>query len=94
MRQAVEHDRFLLTFNRNHHIFNCMYKFTTIISKEGKWYIARCVELGVVTQGKTIEKVQKNIKEAVELYLENRPKSKTHLSKKAPLITTLELERV
>ena len=70
-----------------------MYKFTTIISQEGKWYIARCVELGVVTQGKTIEKAQENIKEAVELYLEDRLKLKRYLSKRAPLITTLELER-
>lgn len=68
-----------------------MYKFTTIITKEGKWYIARCVELGVVSQGKTIEESQKNLKEAVELYLENRPKSKKFLLKEAPLVTTLEL---
>lgn len=71
-----------------------MYKFTTIIFKEGKWYIARCVELGVTTQGKTVEEAQKNIKEAVELYLEDRPKAKQYLSKRAPFITTLELERV
>jgi len=49
------------------------YKFTTILIKEGKWYVARCVELGVVSQGKTIEDAQKNLKEAVELYLEDRP---------------------
>jgi predicted RNase H-like HicB family nuclease len=71
-----------------------MYKFTTIISKEGKWYVARCVELGVVSQGKTIEAAEKNIKEAVELFLENIPTSKRCLSTKAPLITTLELEHV
>jgi len=45
------------------------YKFTTIITQEGKWYVARCVELGVVSQGRTVEKAQENIKEAVELYL-------------------------
>ena len=71
-----------------------MYKFTTIISKEGKWYVARCVELGVVSQGKNIEAAEKNIKEAVELFLENTPTSKRYLSTKAPLITTLELEHV
>lgn len=71
-----------------------MYKFTTIITKEGKWHVARCIELGVVSQGKTIEEAQKNLKEAVELYLEDRPKSKKFLSKEAPLITTLELGRV
>ncbi len=45
------------------------YHFATVISKEQKWYVARCVELGVVSQGKTIEQAQKNLKEAVELYL-------------------------
>ena len=68
------------------------YKFTTIIIQEGKWFVARCVELGVVSQGKTVEQAQKNIKEAVELYLENQPKTKKYLSKKAPLITSFELE--
>jgi predicted RNase H-like HicB family nuclease len=68
------------------------YKFTTIIIQEGKWYVARCLELGVVSQGKTIEKAQENLKEAVELYLEDQPKTKKYLSKKAPLITSLELK--
>ena len=67
------------------------YKFTTIINKEDKWYVARCVELGVVSQGKTIEKAQENLKEAVELYLEDYPKSKKYFSKKSPLVTTLEI---
>ena len=52
------------------------YKFTTIIIQEGKWYVARCLELGVVSQGRTIEEAQKNLKEAVELYLEDQPRSK------------------
>jgi predicted RNase H-like HicB family nuclease len=46
-------------------------KFTATIVKEEKWYVAHCVELGVVTQGKTIEEAQVNLKEAVELYLES-----------------------
>jgi len=71
------------------------YKFTSVMVKENKWYVARCLELGVVSQGKNIEEAQKNLKEAVELYLENQPKAKTHLSKIAPLIiTTLELANV
>ena len=67
------------------------YKFTTIITKEGKWCVARCIELGVVSQGKTIEKAQENLKEAVELYLEDYPKDTQRFSKEAPLVTTLEL---
>ena len=46
-------------------------KFTAVINKEEKWYVAHCVELDVVSQGKTIEEAQTNLKEAVELYLES-----------------------
>lgn len=46
-------------------------RFTALIIKEEKWYVAHCVELGVVSQGKTIEEAQANLKEAVELYLES-----------------------
>ena len=46
-------------------------RFTAVITKEEKWFVAHCVELGVVTQGKTIEEAQVNLKEAVELYIES-----------------------
>jgi predicted RNase H-like HicB family nuclease len=46
-------------------------KFTAVITKEENWYVAHCVELGVVSQGETIEKSKANLKEAVELYLES-----------------------
>jgi len=46
-------------------------KFTAVITKEDNWHVAHCVELGVVSQGKTIEEAQVNLKEAVELYIES-----------------------
>lgn len=46
-------------------------KFTAIITKEEKFYVARCVELGVVSQGESMEKARDNLKEAVELYIES-----------------------
>ena len=69
------------------------YKFTTIINKEGKWYVAHCVELGVVTQGRTAKEAEENIKEAVALYLEGYPKMdiKKLLPGKPPVITRLEV---
>ncbi len=70
------------------------YKFTTIITQEGKWYVARCAELGVVSQGKNIEDAERNLKEAIELYLEDQPRLqvRNYLSQRAPLITTLEVQ--
>ena len=60
--------------------------------QEGKWFVARCAELGVVSQGKTIQEAQENLKEAVELYLEDQPKLKRRLPKQATWVTTFELE--
>lgn len=48
-----------------------MFDLTTIIHKEGAWFVARSVELGVVSQGKTAIAAKKNLKEVVELYLED-----------------------
>jgi len=46
-------------------------RFTAVINREGEWFVAHCVELGVVSQGKSIEEAQANLKEAVELYIES-----------------------
>jgi len=46
-------------------------KLNAVITKEDKWYVAHCVELDVVSQGKTIEEAEKNLREAVELYIES-----------------------
>ncbi|MSQ15618.1 MAG: type II toxin-antitoxin system HicB family antitoxin [Dehalococcoidia bacterium] len=46
-------------------------KFTAVITKEENWYVVHCLELGVVSQGETIEEAQSNLKETVELYIES-----------------------
>jgi predicted RNase H-like HicB family nuclease len=46
-------------------------QLNAVITKEENWYVARCVELGVVSQGKSIEEAKANLKEAVELSLES-----------------------
>ena len=43
---------------------------TAIIKKGEKQYIALCPEIDAVSQGYTIEEALKNLREAVELYLE------------------------
>ena len=68
------------------------YKFTASFVKEGKWYVAHAVELGVTSQGETLEDAQKNLREAVELYLEDEPSAKQALSKEPPLLATLEAQ--
>ncbi|MFZ1322292.1 MAG: type II toxin-antitoxin system HicB family antitoxin [Ignavibacteria bacterium] len=47
------------------------YKFSTVIEKDKFGYYAYCPELkGCHTQGETLEEVNFNIREAIELYLE------------------------
>ncbi|MFA6161126.1 MAG: type II toxin-antitoxin system HicB family antitoxin [Patescibacteria group bacterium] len=48
-------------------------KLTTTYQIEGGFYVAYCVELGVTSQGKTFEEAEKNLQEAVDLYLEDAP---------------------
>ncbi len=70
-----------------------MYKSTAIIQKEKKWFVARSLELGVTSQGKTIEEAKKNLQEAVELYLEDMPKSTGALTKESPLVPSIDVGR-
>ena len=44
--------------------------FTAIIRKGEKQFVALCPEVDVVSQGKTIEESLDNLREAVELYIE------------------------
>ena len=45
--------------------------FMISITKEDKFFISRCPELGVTSQGATRGEAQANIKEAIELYIES-----------------------
>jgi len=47
-----------------------MKSFTAIIKKGEEQFVSLCPELDVVSQGYTIEESLANLKEAVELYLE------------------------
>lgn len=51
-----------------------MVTLSAVIHKEEDMYVAECPEVGTVSQGKTVEKAIKNLKEATELYLEEFPK--------------------
>ncbi len=47
-----------------------MRSFTATIKKGEKQYVALCQEVDVVSQGYTVEEAINNLKEAVELYIE------------------------
>ena len=50
-----------------------MTTFTAIVQKDENMYVAKCPEVGTVSQGKTIEQAIANLREATELYLEEFP---------------------
>ena len=67
-------------------------KLTTTYHLEGKYYVAYCAELGVTSQGSTLESAEKNLREAVELYLEDIPKEELKRYKEHSLIRMLDFE--
>ncbi len=44
------------------------------ISKEGKYYTASAIGFFIVTQGKTLDELSKNIREAINLYFKDTSK--------------------
>ncbi|TCT15636.1 putative RNase H-like HicB family nuclease [Natranaerovirga pectinivora] len=51
------------------------FKFTVFVQKEDDWYVAKCLENNIASQGKTIEEALANLKEAVELFYEDEKPS-------------------
>ena len=43
-------------------------------------FVAHCVNLGIASQGETFEAASENIKEAIELYLEEQPEKYSELT--------------
>lgn len=48
-------------------------RFTAAVTHEGRFYVAQCLELDVASQGETIEAALANLREALELRLEDEP---------------------
>lgn len=46
-------------------------RLTSAITHEGSWFVARCLEVEVTSQGETLESAVSNLLEALELYFED-----------------------
>uniref|UniRef100_A0A7C4R3S5 Type II toxin-antitoxin system HicB family antitoxin n=1 Tax=candidate division CPR3 bacterium TaxID=2268181 RepID=A0A7C4R3S5_UNCC3 len=62
------------------------------IYKGEKYYIAECIDLPVVTQGKTLDELAKNLNEAIELQLEDEKLEDFDLIQKPSILASIELE--
>lgn len=63
-------------------------RFTAAVSSEPPWYVARCLEVEVTSQGATVDKALAALKEALELYFEDEP---LPAGVEPPLITSVEI---
>ena len=62
-------------------------KYNVIVYKEENWYVSKCIDNSVASQGKTIEEALSNLKEALELFNED----KEPIIPKQVMVTTLEV---
>lgn len=51
-----------------------MKRIHSVVWKEDKWYVAKALEVEVVSQGKNEKEALDNLKEALELYFEDQTK--------------------
>lgn len=61
---------------------------TAAVVKDGEWFLARCLEVEVASQGETVDEALANLREALELFFEDDevPASFVH-----PLVTPIEI---
>jgi predicted RNase H-like HicB family nuclease len=69
------------------------YRFSALITKEDGWYVARCPELNVTSQGKDVESARANLGEAIDLYLETWGVPEGRLAEAESFWTTVEVSR-
>lgn len=62
------------------------------IARGDKYYVAQGVELPVVTQGKTLDELTRNIEEAVGLHLEGENPADFDLAPEPSILVNLELD--
>ena len=65
----------------SHHI-------TAVIQQEENWYVAKCLENSIASQGKSLDEALTNLKEALELYFEDNVEAS---KVKQTFVTTMEI---
>jgi len=65
---------------------------TVFVWREGKWFVAYEPISGVASQGRTVEKALENLREALELYLEEKEEELYPLER--VMITKLTIKKM
>jgi predicted RNase H-like HicB family nuclease len=63
-----------------------------LVRRGKEYYVAECVEIAVVTQGKTLDETLANLQEAVALHLEGEDPVDIGLAPDPIIVVTMELE--
>jgi predicted RNase H-like HicB family nuclease len=65
--------------------------FPTVVWREDDMYVSWCPELDVASQGSTVEEALNNLKEAIELYLEDED-AHVPLEGSTPILAIVRVE--
>ena len=68
-----------------------MANLNAAIKFDGKWFVARCLDLPVTSQGETVAAAKANLTEAIELYIETWGIDDIETSVGDPELTKLEI---
>ena len=72
-------------------VCNDVLELSAVVRREGKLYVALCPEFEVASQGKSVEEALKNLREAVELFLEDEDVEKP-VKSEAPIVTLMKVD--
>jgi predicted RNase H-like HicB family nuclease len=62
-----------------------------VFQNDGKWFIARCLDVPVTTQGRTLAVAKRNLREAVELFFETWDEPKGAKRSQEFYLTSMEV---
>jgi predicted RNase H-like HicB family nuclease len=66
-------------------------ELSAVVRREDGLYVALCPEFDVASQGKSVEEALRNLKEALELYLEDGDVEKPS-DAEAPIVTIVKVD--
>ena len=64
------------------------------IYHDGEFYCGRCLDFDVFTQGKTLDELTANLKEAIQLHFEDDPDSLADYVPNPSIFTTMDLGEI
>jgi predicted RNase H-like HicB family nuclease len=68
-----------------------MANLNAAIKFDGRWFVARCLDLPVTSQGSTLVEAKSNLTEAIELYIETWGTDDLENSVGEPQLAKLEI---